>query len=115
MIISAICFKQPEVIRPQVTRPNLYQNVSIDYTDPKMKQVMTEMTDYTNIDDLMAVVFQEYLIANNITAINPPVEKGFIKRSYCCKRKRIWRWTVCVRWCWCFIRDSWCIEFGKKK
>jgi hypothetical protein len=123
MIISAICFKQPTVkpgppvpvnTKPPVpvnTKPPLivYQddkNEVIDYTDRKLNQVMTEMTGYPNMDDLMAVVFQEYLKANNISAIERPEEKRLI-RWYCCRRIRIWRWWVCVKWCFE-------IGFGKK-
>ena len=121
MIISAICYKPlvqtakpPLTDKPQPVRTSIQpiidqgdENEAIDYTDPKLKQVMTEMTGYPNMDDLMAVVFQEYLKANNMSVIERPEEKRFGIKYFCCRRKKIWRWWVCVKWC--FV-----VGFGKK-
>jgi len=42
-------------------------NEVADLTDPKMNQCLTESTGYKNIDELMGSLYQEFLVANNLT------------------------------------------------
>ena len=97
----------------EIDRKPYVGNEVADLTDPIMSQCLTESTGYKNIDELMENLYQEFLVANNLTVLaketmssligyqNTLQSKSIItiKRWYCCRRKKIWRWWVCVRWC----------------
>ena len=85
-------------------------NEVADLTDPKMSQCFTELKEY-NIDELMGSLYQEFLVANNLTVLakeTMPSLIGYQKTlqstsrtriRYCCRRRKFGGWLVCVQWC----------------
>ena len=102
--------KQDQIIDK---KPQSKQNEVADLTDPKMSQCLTDLTGYKNIDELMGVLYQEFLVANNLTVLAKESMSSLIGyqntlqstskliriRWYCCERKRFLFWYICVKWC----------------
>ena len=85
-------------------------NEVADFTDPKMSQCLTELTGYKNHDELMDSLYQEFLVANNLTVLAKETMSGLIGyqntlrgtsrlKFYCCRRRKVLFWSVCVKWC----------------
>ena len=95
----------------EIDRKPYVGNEVADLTDPIMSQCLTESTGYKNIDELMENLYQEFLVANNLTVLakeTMPSLIGYQKTlqstsrtriRYCCRRRKFGGWLVCVQWC----------------
>ena len=108
--------KQDKIVDINEIDKNVGNEVA-DLTDPKMSQCLTESTGYKNIDELMGSLYQEFLVANNLTVLAKETMSSLIGyqntlqstsririRWYCCGRRKVFCWYVCVKWC---VKVSW--------
>ena len=115
-LISCLVLANCQNKQDKIVDKNVGNEVA-DKTDQKMNQCLTESTGYKNIDELMGSLYQEFLVANNLTVPAKETMSSLIGyqntlqntsririRWYCCRRRWYLYWYVCIKWC---VKFTW--------
>ena len=92
----------------EIDRKPYVGNEVADLTDPIMSQCLTESTGYKNIDELMENLYQEFLVANNLTVLAKETMSSLIGYQNTLQSTS----RIRIRWYCCGRRKVFCLNIG---